>query len=384
MKILRVIPSMNPKMGGPCQGIRNSIPQLKEWGVVNEVVSMDSSNEDFLNGDPFVVHALGPSIGPWSYCYKLMEWLELNISRFQIVIIHGLWLYHSFAVNKVVQNLKKNKKKYPKVLIMPHGMLDPWFQRDKSRRLKALRNHIYWHFIEKRIVNEADGLLFTSKLELDLAEDTFPDYKPKRVINVGYGIPKPRSYDNIIKLPLPKNESYILFLGRLHAKKGVDLVITAYLNLIDEFLDFPALVIAGPLDSEYAQKMQKLASNCDKIIFTGMLINDLKWSAIYCCDAFILPSHQENFGISVVEALACGKPVLISNQVNIWKEIDHGGAGLIENDTLSGALNLMKRWFKMSFHEKKQMSQNASLLFNRKFTIEKHAKTLYETCINFL
>jgi glycosyltransferase involved in cell wall biosynthesis len=75
-----------------------------------------------------------------------------------------------------------------------------------------------------------------------------------------------------------------------------------------------------------------------------MLTGDAKWGALYGCDAFILPSHQENFGIAVVEALACGKPVLISNKVNIWREIEKDRAGTVRDDTVSGTKRLLDYW----------------------------------------
>jgi glycosyltransferase involved in cell wall biosynthesis len=69
-----------------------------------------------------------------------------------------------------------------------------------------------------------------------------------------------------------------------------------------------------------------------------------KWGVLYGCEAFVLPSHQENFGIAVVEALACGKPVLISDQVNIWREIVEDGAGIAEADTEEGVVKLLKKF----------------------------------------
>ena len=108
----------------------------------------------------------------------------------------------------------------------------------------------------------------------------------------------------------------------------------------------PALVIAGPLESEYARQMQRLAKDLRlaDVYFPGMLTGDAKWGAFYDCQAFVLPSHQENFGIAVVEALACGKPVLISDQVNICDEIRCDQAGFVEPDTDEGTLSLLKRW----------------------------------------
>lgn len=109
------------------------------------------------------------------------------------------------------------------------------------------------------------------------------------------------------------------------------------------------------------------------IFFPGMLSGDAKWGAFYGCDAFILPSHQENFGIAVVEALACGKPVLISNQVNIWREIMDYGGGLIEDDNENGTKNLLNKWITLKDEEKVQMTVKALAAYEQLYTIKKAA-----------
>ena len=100
--------------------------------------------------------------------------------------------------------------------------------------------------------------------------------------------------------------------------------------------------------------MQDLAArNCppNTVFWPGMLGGDAKWGAIYHSEALVLFSHQENFGIAVVEALACEKPVLISNQINIWREIESDGAGLVGDDTPEGAENVLRRWAGLSIEE---------------------------------
>lgn len=380
MKILRIISSMNPKLGGPSQGIRNSIPEMKKMGVQNEVVCFDNEDEEFIKQDKFVVHALGASKGGWFYNPALPIWLEKNFSNYTIIIVHGLWLYHSYATIKEIFR-HKNHAAIPKVFLMPHGMLDPWFQRDKSRQLKALRNEIYWRLIEKKVVNSADGLLFTCEQELLLARETFKGYAPKTEINVGYGIQSPPAFaaemEALFKekcLSLPDKQPYLLFLSRIHAKKGVDLLINAYLQLEKDQIELPDLVIAGPLEGEFALNIQKEAKASTHIHFTGMLQGNEKWGAFYGCEAFILPSHQENFGISVAEALACSKPVLISNQVNIFKEIEKGNGGIIADDTLEGTICLIRSWIVLNNVEKNTMRSNSHNVYERNFTINAAAK----------
>jgi len=103
------------------------------------------------------------------------------------------------------------------------------------------------------------------------------------------------------------------------------------------------------------------------------LSGDAKWGAFYGCEAFILPSHQENFGIAVVEALACGKPVLISNQVNIWREIESAGGGIVAEDSLAGTRELLKRWKDVSGNA---LGFKARQAFEKNFSIDRAAQRM--------
>lgn len=397
--MLRVIASMDPASGGPCQGIRNSIPELQRLGVHSEVVSLDDPKSSFLENDPFPIHALGPSKTSWCYSPKLSSWLEANISGYNIIIVHGLWLYHGYAVRSALIKLKlKNAmgvEFIPKIFIMPHGMLDPYFQKASERKIKAIRNLMYWKIIESRIVNEADGLLFTCEEERRLARIPFSPYQPKREINVGYGIVEPPTLNDKMNkefrktCPNLKDSPYFLFLSRIHEKKGVDMLIKAYEKLLavqlkGKRLDaFPRLVIAGPgLDSNYGRKMKEMVSQSNilsnYVFFTGMLNGDAKWGAFYSSKAFVLPSHQENFGISIVEALACNKPVLISRKVNIWKEIETEKSGFVADDTIEGTAQLLERWDALSEADRQELEQRAGNCYQKHFNIKQIAKQLKE------
>jgi glycosyltransferase involved in cell wall biosynthesis len=311
-----------------------------------------------------------------------------NLPRFDAVIVHGLWLFPSHAVRKAARSLRGP---VPRICLMPHGMLDPYFQRERSRRAKALRNWIYWKLIESKAVNEADALLFTSEQELRLAREPFRPYRPQREINVGYGIAEPSPATSAMREAfLAKcidlgDRPYFLFLSRIHEKKGIDLLIRAYASVWSSksgSLTPPALVIAGPLDSDFARAMQTLAAELcprDTVFWPGMLSGDSKWGAFHGCDAFVLPSHQENFGIAVAEALACGKPVLISNQVNIWREIEDAGGGLVAQDSEEGIREMFQRWRKLSAVEKETMGKQARLCHESHFAVKPAAERLVST-----
>ncbi|AVR47387.1 glycosyl transferase family 1 [Christiangramia fulva] len=381
MKVLRIISSMAPKTGGPCQGIRNSIPRLQELGVENEVVCLDDPESDYGVVDDFQIYKLGNGKTGYQYHSRLVEWLVQNLGNYSHVLVHGLWQFPNYAVYKAIKKLKDKGKDVPNVAIMPHGMLDPYFQRATERRFKALRNEFVWRITEKKAINNADALFFTCEEELRLAKTTFKGYQPKKEINVGYGIQKPPQYSREFsdalykKLPNLTND-YWLFLSRIHPKKGVDLLISAYKDLAKTRASLPALVIAGPLESDYAIEMIKLAGNHPNIHFPGMLVKEEKWEAFYNCEAFVLPSHQENFGIAVVEAMACRKPVLISDQVNIWREIQQGGAGLVFNDTVKGTHTALENFLELTSEARIAMGELAHNAYITHFSIEKAAQRM--------
>lgn len=398
MKLLCVVSSMNPSMGGIAQGIRNNLPYWLQSGLKVTILTMDAPDAQFVKQDNIV--AVGGGSNAWGYSKPLKEWLNQHLSNYDVVVVHGLWLYNNYALYQVLKQLKHLGKPTPKLFVIPHGMLDPFFQKAKGRFLKAVRNVFYWHLIEKKLVKLADGILFTCEEEMLLAETTFYDYKPKNTYNIGFGINKPPQFAAKQKeafaqrCPELADRKYILFLGRIAPKKGVDLLIDAYSGIKDKFWSeskhLPLLVIAGPSnDAIYKEAIVKKAKAnaliSNDIIFIDMLEGDSKWGALHGCEAFILPSHQENFGVAVVEAMACNKAVLLTNKVNIWREIEQANAGIVNTDDVTGTENSITKWLSLSEYEKQKMGLNAYQTYQTKFTAEHTTKqfiSVLEGCMN--
>lgn len=391
MKLLSVITTMNPVSGGPAQGIRNNFPYWQQSGIAPHIVSLDTLGIEFK--DEIEIVKLGSKPNMWYYSSKLLPWLVENISHYDILLVHGLWQYNGYAVYKAIKQLTKMGKRIPKVFVMTHGMLDPYFQKSKERRLKAFRNSIYWHLIEKKLINSVDGILFTCDEELQLAKTTFNDYHPKSEFNIGYGVIAPPINSKQLKITFEercvevKGKPYFLFISRIHPKKGVDILITAYAYLLEKFkesnVEIPLLVIAGPgIETDYGKKMLALLkANTylkERVIFPGMLTGDAKWGAFYNSEAFILPSHQENFGIAVAESLACSKPVIITNKVNIWREIESMKGGIVTNDDLNGVTEGLIKWIEMPKAERNDMQENAFRTYKKYFTAEATSKKFVE------
>ncbi len=412
MRILRAAASMDPAYGGPPHGIRASIRAMAELGVENEVVCCDAPDAEWIGCDAFLLHALGPGQLGFSYTPKLLPWLRENAARFDAVVVHGMWQWPGLAVLRA---------RVPRFFLMPHGMLDPWFQRDRSRRVKAVRNFFYWWLVERRVVNGAAGVLFTCEEEMRLAQTTFGGYRPKREVNVGYGIEAPPEFSErmrpafLERVPGLGERPYLLFLGRIDPKKGVDLLVEAFLSqgsgglclsepnrCVCENYSGPDkqdpprkaqkdvlsgwrdarptgvdLVIAGPgWDSEFGRRVKARIGGDARIHAVGMLEGDAKWGALHGCEALVLPSHQENFGIVVAEALGCGRPVLISDKVNIWREIVQDGAGLVEEDSVEGTLRLLERFAAGEFNAGNE--ETFRECFRRRFEIRQAARGFLE------
>lgn len=409
MTLLHVLASLDPRAGGISQAVRSLVPELEKLGVRNEAVTCDVGGAEWTKDGTLPVHAVGPGKYGYAFAPGLAPWLEENLRRFDAVSIHGLWLWPSIAASLAVSRARKTAKvkeeseklavtesensselattseaRVPRLFVMPHGMLDPYFQRDPSRRVKAIRNWIYWKLVEHRVIEAADALLFTCEEERLLAAEPFRPYCPKRTSVVGLGISAPpvftpaMRHDFRAKCTELSDRPYLLFLSRIHPKKGVDLLIRAYAKIASDLrrptsdICLPSLVIAGPgWDTDYGREMKQLIgqtndqlrlshtphspisishsaftpeTNSPRVHAVDMLTGDTKWGAFHGCEAFVLPSHQENFGIAVVEALACNKPVLISDKVNIWREIKEAGAGLVEQDTEEGCVSLLTRF----------------------------------------
>ena len=383
MKILHIIPSVNPRGGGPMEGLRQRGLRLIEMGHQVEVVTLDDPANDFVVSYGLKVFALGPTMGGYQFNPKLVPWLQLNASDYDAVIVNGLWQYHSFAAWRV---LPKMKIPY---FIFTHGMLDPWFKR--TYPLKHLKKWLYWPWAEYRVLRDARAVFFTCEEERILARQSFWLYKVREQV-VTYGTKTPPS-DGVAladtfytQYPALREKRVFLFLSRIQEKKGCDLTIEAFAEVASHDASLH-LVIAGPSQHNYQEKLQALAQRlgiADRITWTGMLQGDMKWGAFYASEAYVLSSHQENFGIAVAEALGCGVPVLISDKVNIWREIEADGAGIVNPDTLAGTKESLKRWLALDETARQQMGANAKRCFEERFTVEAMAKSILNSVQKFL
>ena len=376
MKLLHVVHSCNPAAGGVAEAVMRLASAAKDLGDEAEIASCDLPEASFLEALPKTIRGFGPtSGGNYHHCPNLRSWILQNAERFDALIAHGLWQYPGVAVRKAA--LKAGKPYF----IYPHGMLDPWFRR--TYPLKHVKKQFFWWFRQGRILRDAKGVCFTTEEERRLARKTFRPYHCKEVVT-GLGVDEPplddESQTKIFFESFPELSGLrlLLFLGRIHRKKGIDLLLRAFSKKAGSN---DHLVLAGPVeDTVYSKELKQMSEPfCERVTWAGMLSGDLKWGALRAADALALPSHQENFGMVVAEALSVGTPVLITDKVNLWREVEDTRAGHVSTDDLSGINALLREWRSPAFSE---LSSNAKACYEKHFRISTAAGNLSELAKN--
>lgn len=375
MRLLHLIPSVDPRGGGPIEGVLRIHEALVGLGHDSELLCLDDPSSACVIDCPAPVHALGPSRTSYRYNPLAVDWLRDHAAAYDAVIVNGLWQYTGFAAWRA---LHASTTPY---FVYTHGMLDPWFKRRYP--LKHLKKWLYWPWGEYRVLRDAAAVIFTCEEERLLARQSFWLYRAREVVG-SYGTSEPPSdaaalaETFLARFPELRGKRALLYLGRIHEKKGGDLLVDAFARVAADAPDLQ-LVMAGPGEEDRVRQLKSRAVELGiaaRITWTGMLQGDLKWGAFHAADVFCLPSHQENFGIAVVEALACGKPVLLSDKVNIWREIEQDGAGIVAADTLAGTIDTLQRWLALAPAEAAAMRVAARRSFRQRFQVGEVTETL--------
>lgn len=367
------------------EGVLRASLSNESMGLSCTIASLDLPEDPWVKSCPIEVIALGETSysrhlgGPfrerYGYTRHMVPWLIENTPKYDAVIVNGLWNYASFAARKA---LEVTKVPY---FVFPHGMLDPWFR--KAYPFKHLVKQLLWWWSEAALLRNARAVFFTTEDERLLARQTFFPYTVREQV-ISYGtedVPhaepaQAEAFDAIA--PLLRGRRFLLFLGRIHEKKGCDLLLQAFAKVADTMPDTD-IVIAGPDQVGLRQSLEDMATQLgigERIHWLGMVEGAAKWGAYRACEAFILPSHQENFGIAVAEALACGRPVLISNKINIWREVERDGAGLVASDDVEGTASLIRRFIALSPAERDDMAKAARACFENHFDVKNTSKTI--------
>ena len=375
LRVLHVIARLAPSEGGPPEMLRQLAANYAAIGDTLEVATLDDPAAPYLQHCNFPVHAFGPGHSRYGLSRKLLRWLHNNASRFDLVVINNVWLFPAVAAWLAATNAKVP------YAVFTHGALDVFFK--KRYPLKHMKKLLYWP-LQYQILKKASAVLFTSELERELALASFRPNRWTSVV-VPYGTNRPEGDPELQReafykaVPEMRGRRFLLFLSRIHEKKGCDLLLDAFAAAAAQHPEVD-LVIAGPDQMGLQARLEARAERlgiADRVYWPGMLQGAAKYGAFRAAEAFVLPSHQENFGIVVAEALACGTPVLISDQVNIWREIQDSGVGLVEPDTLEGTKRLLDRWLSLQPAERQAMASVAEEVFQQRFSLRRSAESIH-------
>jgi glycosyltransferase involved in cell wall biosynthesis len=253
--------------------------------------------------------------------------LAAAVPAADVVHLHSLYLFHTWYTARLC---RRHGVPY---LLRPHGTLDPYLWR-RHRGRKAVMETLF----QNRVLREAAAIHYTAEEEMRLAAP-YAQGAPGVVVPNGLDLaqyadlPPPGGFR--VRHPEIGSRRIVLFLSRLNFKKGLDLLIPAFARAARHHGNLH-LVIAGPDDGQLAAAQGWVAAEGigGRTTFVGMLDHAQKLACFRDAAMFALPSYSENFGIAIVEAMACGVPVAISDRVNIWREIEAAGAGLVAPPTI--------------------------------------------------
>lgn len=326
MRVLHVIPSVDERSGGPATAIVPMCRALQQQGIQVTLISTDAGIRDHpssktitadLKGVPALLFPsqLGES---FKYSRPLSSWLRANIREFDLAHIHAVFNHSSVTAAHACR-----KAGVPYV-VRPLGTLEPW-----SMGQKSVRKRLFWQVAGKAMLRRAAAVHYTTEAE-KVSTQRLLGLNHGKVI--GLGIASSSTLDAKEKLasyfPELVDKRYVLVLSRLHPKKGLDVLLDAFSMLVqhEKFEDW-RLVIAGDGPAEYVSALKQKSG--DGVLFTGWLDGEVKDAVLSNASLLVLPSHQENFGLCVMEALSHSVPALVSPHVNLAEEIVLANAGWI-------------------------------------------------------
>ncbi len=331
MKVLHVAPSLSSEWGGPTKVVTELTEALAKKGVEVSIFAPSEDDKDvcITNLEEVDLKLFPKSFLSkfWtSYSSSLGKALMRKVANFDLVHIHEIWHHPHFAACQAAKFARK-----PFVVTI-HGELEPWCLDHKSFKKK-----IFSFLIQKKLLKEASGIHAITE---DEVKSICNFVNNKNVFHIPNGLnlmefqnlPSKEDFEGLY--PSLRGKKVILFLARIHPKKGLDILARAFGNILKNTDDIQ-LVIAGPDKDDYKNQIIEILKAENAIgntIFTGMLTGEKKLAALSRADIFVLPSYSEGFSISILEAMACGLAVVITKQCNFPEVEEIGGGKIIDTD----------------------------------------------------
>jgi len=379
VRVLHVIPSVSPALGGPTQVVLNLVQALREWGIDAEIVTTNDNGATLLDVPlnqritykqvpVWFLPRFSPPLKEFIFSTALTQWLWQHIQDYDLIHNHYLFSYASSCAGAIAHWYQ-----IP-YTVRTMGQLSPWAL-EQSR----LKKQLYTFLIERRNLNRAAAIHCTSAHEaqdvrnfgistptvtLPLGVNLLPDCPEARhKLHQNYGIP---NYKPII-----------LFLSRLHYKKRPGLLIQALSQLAVQTYNFH-LILVGSGERDYVNHLKKLVASVGltkHTSFAGFVTGEDKNLLLQGSDIFVLPSFSENFGVAVAEAMAAGLPVIVTPGVQISPEIAAANAGFVvegEIETLADAIATLLN----SPHLRHELGENGKRLVSHRYSWKVIAQNL--------
>ncbi|MBU7586818.1 MAG: glycosyltransferase [Nostoc sp. TH1S01] len=380
MKVLHVIPSITKVRGGTSQAVLDMVKALRLSNVDAEIATTNDDGDNLLdvplgkriefNHLPvWFFHRFSPDITAvreYAFSADLTQWLWQNIIKYELVHIHALFSYPSTAAMAIAR-----LKKIP-YIVTPHGLLCEW-----SLEQSQLKKQVYLKIIEQANLNSSQAIHFTSQkeqqevLRLGLKSPNF-------VLPLGISLPNHisnASYRLRQKFNIPEDEPVILFLSRLHYKKGLDYLIPALAKLAHHRFTF---ILAGSGNPDYEAEIESLLGSHrlhNRTRIVGFVAGETKDILMQGADLFVLTSHSENFAVSVLESLSVGVPVLVTPGVALASVVQENQLGYVPEMDVFAIANALE-----DFLNNPQIAKitgiRASQFIRNKYTLEKLASQM--------
>ena len=331
MRVLQIVPRISPESGGPSIALPGLARCLAAHGVDTTMLTTTAGAGDSFDvplrepvvtdGVTYEFHPVLAASGRYGLSPSLWATLRRTVTSYDIVHIHWLFDFACIAAARAAISAGVP------FVVTTAGSLDP-----QLRKKNAFIKRIYLDTVGRPLLTRAAALIFTSEQERTLAS-----YGPRLsewIVPVGLDastfahLPPPGTF----RATFPDvHGPFLLFVGRLSRQKGLDLLLGAFARVAREREDL-TLVLAGPDPDGYGTHLRALSHTLGiqrRTVFTGLLTHEIKLAAFVDAELFVLPSYAENFGAVTTEALACGLPVVMSDQVNIHREMAAAGVATV-------------------------------------------------------
>jgi glycosyltransferase involved in cell wall biosynthesis len=371
MKVLHVIPSVAPWRGGPSVAIRAVTRGLSRQGINTHVATTNDNQPGPLEvplGRPVdedgVTYHYFPRQTRFYICsLPFSTWLWRSAHEYDLIHIHAVFSYCSNVAAWIA-----HRKAIP-YIIRPLGVLNRWGLENRRPVLKQMS----YALLEKRLLSRAAVVQYTTEQERDEAASLGFPHRSAVIPNPVEAAQPASEVRGQFRAQYPElaDRRIVLFLSRIDPKKGIDLLLPAFRDVLRQD-PRAALVIAGEGEPSLLDRLRRMASGLgigNSVFWPGFLSGARRTAAFADADLFVLPSYSENFGMAPVEAMSSGLPVVLTDQVGIHKEVTEARAGIVtsaSSQPLASAIAILLRQEEM----RSEMGRNALRLAASRYSVE--------------